>query len=110
MPESTPDLLSSLPAYVNAILMAGVFVGGAILGILGYKKKLEAPEAPPKPVDMAIMGGAFADRSAMDRLSTVLERIAEVLERGADANESRQTEMLKEIHERLTGTRVRAPR
>lgn len=112
MPEIPPSLIP----YVNVLT---VLFTAAILA-QQYARRFRSPDRPPAPPEVQIVGGALADRSAMqmvaesnrelgkaiDRLTDVIEQFAADQERrDRDRDHAQEIGELRRQIDRLISTR-----
>lgn len=93
-PDPGGDWVSGLPPIVQAFVTILVAVIIGIGGRLGWKhgKTAAISEAVPPPSQQAVViGGAFADRKSIERLTDVLERGINLAERHFGDEEARET-------------------
>lgn len=79
----------------DIITFAGVFVGGLIAGLIGYKRKPPAPASTPV---LTGLGMAYAEHDQMERLISEVKRIADAI---GDKNAANINGRLEDLVERL---------
>lgn len=70
--------LASLPPWVQVLVYAGVFVGSAVVAILGYSKRRWAAKLGEQQTqDTVVVSAAFADSKPILVLTEAVNRLNE---------------------------------
>lgn len=95
--SDVPDWVEGLKWIFAALILAFAFVGPQIMGPMMAKIKQATPNpASPPRVDnqMAVIGGALADKDAVYALASSIDKLTDVLEKRYKLEEEESEEAI----------------